>query len=102
MREELTTVNGILLCGQHFVVPHSLQHYYVKQLHQGHPGLEATKHRTRETMFWPTMHSDIKVLPMQCLNPHQAKEPLRLHAAPDLRWSLTAAEVFELEGQELV
>lgn len=105
MREELTTVNGFLLRGQRFVVPHSLQHYYVKQLHQGQPGLEATKRRARETMFWPTMHSDIERevsswSTCNALRPHQPKEPLHLHAVPDLPWCLTAADVFEWEGQE--
>lgn len=105
MREELTTVDGLLLRGQRFVVPHSLQHYYVKQLHQGHPGLEATKRRASETVFWPTMRSDIerevsRCSPCNALKPHQPKEALRLHAVPELPWSLTAADIFEWEGQE--
>lgn len=41
MREELTTDSGLLLRGPRFIIPHSLQRYYVRQLHHGHPGLEA-------------------------------------------------------------
>ncbi|KAJ8365224.1 hypothetical protein SKAU_G00140550 [Synaphobranchus kaupii] len=99
MREELTTDSGLLLRGQRFIIPHSLQRYYVKQLHQGHPGLEATKRRARETMFWPTIYSDIEKEVSRC-TPCQPKEPLRLHDVPDLPWSLTAADVFEWEGKE--
>ncbi len=105
MREELTTNSGLLLRGQRFIIPHYLQRYYLKQLHQGHPGLEATKRRARETMFWPTVYSDIeeevsRCAPCNSLRPHQPKEPLRLHDIPDLPWSLTAADVFEWEGKE--
>lgn len=105
MREELTTVDGLLLRGQRFIIPHSLQRYYVQQLHQGHPGLEATRRRARETMFWPTIYSDIekevsKCGPCNALKPHQPKEPLQSHVVPDLPWSLTAADIFEWEGKE--
>ncbi|KAL2096306.1 hypothetical protein ACEWY4_008454 [Coilia grayii] len=103
--QQLTMDNGLLFRGQRFVIPHSLQHYYVKQLHQGHPGLEATKRRTRETMFWPTIYQDIenevaKCAPCNALQPHQTKEPLRLHDIPDLPWAFTAADVFEWGGKE--
>lgn len=60
MREELTTDSGLLLRGQRFIIPHSLQRYYMQQLHQGQPGLEATKRRARETLFWPTIYSDVE------------------------------------------
>ena len=62
MREELTSDSGLLLRGRRFVIPHSLQHYYMQQLHQGHPGLEATKRRARETMFWPTIYTECCLL----------------------------------------
>ena len=105
MREELTSDSGLLLRGRRFIIPHSLQHYYMQQLHQGHPGLEATKRRARETMFWPTIYTDIerevsRCAPCNALKPHQPKEPLQLHDIPDLPWSLTAADVFEWEGKE--
>ena len=60
MREELTNDSGLLLRGQRFIIPHSLQRYYMQQLHQGHPGLKATKRRARETLFWLTIYSDIE------------------------------------------
>lgn len=54
---ELITDNGFLLRGQRFITPHSLQCYCMQLLHQCHPGLEATKRRARETIFWPTIYS---------------------------------------------
>ncbi len=101
--DELTVDNGLLLRGQPFVIPHSLQHYYIRQLHQGHLGLEATKRRAREIMFWPSIYQDIEheistCAPCNALRPHQTKEPLQLHDIPDLPWALTAAKVFDWGG----
>lgn len=45
MRDEITSDRGLLLRGQRFIIPHSLQQYYLQELHQGHPGVEATKHQ---------------------------------------------------------
>ncbi len=101
--DELTVDNGLLLRCQPFVIPHSLQHYYIRQLHQGHLGLEATKRRAREIMFWPSIYQDIEheistCAPCNALRPHQTKEPLQLHDIPDLPWALTAAKVFDWGG----
>ena len=105
MREELTSDSGLLLRGRRFIIPHSLQRNNMQQLHQGHPGLDATKRRARETMFWPTIYSNIerevsRCDPCNALKPHQPKEPLQLHDIPHLPWSLTAADVFEWDGKE--
>ncbi|KAL0149645.1 hypothetical protein M9458_055050, partial [Cirrhinus mrigala] len=39
MRDELTVDDGLILRGQRYVIPHSLQKHYLTQHHQGHPGL---------------------------------------------------------------
>jgi len=59
MKEELTVEDGLLLRGQRLIIPAALQTFYVGQLHQGHPGIEATKRRARETMYWTSMYTDI-------------------------------------------
>lgn len=104
MRDELTVDDGLILRGQRYVIPHSLQKHYLTQLHQGHPGLQSTKRRARETMFWPTMYSDIerevsRCAPCNALKQHQMREPLQLHQIPDSPWSITAADIFEWSGK---
>lgn len=105
MKEELTTDNGLLLRGQRFIVPHSLQQFYLKQLHQGHPGVEATKRRAKESLYWHSMYADIerevsRCAPCNALKPHQPKDPLILHEVPDTPWSITAADIFEWRDKE--
>lgn len=104
MRDELTVDDGLILRGQTYVIPHSLQKYYLTQLHQGHPGIQSTKRRAHETMFWPTIYSDIerevsRCAPCNALRQHQMREPLQLHEIPDSPWSITAADIFEWAGK---
>lgn len=104
MKEELTLEDGLLLRGQRLMIPAALQKFYVGQLHQGHPGIEATKRRARETMYWPSMYSDIEREVSRCaacnaLTAHHAKEPMQLHNIPELPWSFTAADIFEWRGK---
>lgn len=104
MRDELTVDDGLILRSQRYVIPHSLQKHYLTQLHQGHSGLQSTKRRACETMFWPTMYSDIerevsRCAPCNALKQHQMKEPLQRHQIPDSPWSITAADIFEWSGK---
>ena len=41
-RDELSMSNDIIMRGHRFMIPKSLQTYYVEQLHKGHPGIKAT------------------------------------------------------------
>ncbi len=106
MRDELTTQDYLLLRGERFIIPPVLQTFYVGQLHQGLPGIAATKRRAKETMYWPSMYTDIDTeisccAPCNALKPHQAKEPLQLHEIPDIPWSFTAADLFDLHGKHI-
>ncbi len=104
MRDELTIQDDLLLHGERFTIPPVLQKCYVGQLHQGHPGIAATKRRAKETMYWPSMYIDIdteisRYAPCNALKPHQVKEPLQLHEIPDIPWSFMAADLFDWHGK---
>ena len=73
---------------------------YLTLLHKGHPGPEATKRRARNVVFWMTMTKNIDNFVQSCstcnaLKTHQPKEPLQLHAVPELPWSTVATDLFE-------
>ncbi len=59
IRDELIVDDGIILKGLRVVVPETLRREYVQQLHKGHPGIDATKRRAREVVYWPSMMLDI-------------------------------------------
>lgn len=59
-RDELTIDDGVIMKGYKAVIPCSLQRQYISIVHRGHPGVEATKQRVRDIVFWPTMTADIE------------------------------------------
>lgn len=103
-RDELAIEDGVVMKGHKAVIPQSLHCEYIKILHRGHPGTEATKRRARNIVFWPSMSKDIESETTSCsvcnsTKPHQQKEPLKLQPIPDLPWSTVATDMFEWNGQ---
>ena len=106
-RDELTVVNDIILRGQRFVIPESLQSYYTTQLHKGHPGIDATKRRANECMYWNKMYTQLeeavkKCAPCNALKPHQQKEPLLMHDVPTLPWTHVSSDIFEWHNKHYI
>ena len=102
VRDELVIDNGVILKSQRVVVPESLRSVYIEQLHRGHPGVEATKRRARDVVYWPTMTKDIEYIISSCkpcnsTKPHQTKEPMKSHPIPELPWTQVSADIFEWE-----
>ena len=102
--DELTIASDVVLRGDRLVVPPALQAEYTQQLHKGHLGVDACKRRAQDTLYWPTMNSDIELHITHCAScnsnkPHQQKEPLQLHTVPDRAWQIVATDLFELDGK---
>ena len=51
IRDKLIMDDRIFLKGLRVVVPQTLLKEYLRQLHKGHPGIDATKRRARETVY---------------------------------------------------
>ena len=88
-RDELSVEDGIIMKGTRAVIPQMVHKEYLTLLHKGHPVAEATKRRARSVVFWTTMTKDIDNFVQSCsscnaLKSHQPKEPLQLHAVPEL------------------
>ncbi|CAI5674590.1 unnamed protein product [Oreochromis niloticus] len=96
--DELIIDNSVIMKGNRAIIPASLHETYLQELHKGHPGMESTKRRARDSVFWLTINSDIENKVKSCsicnsLKPHQQKQPLKLHQIPDLPWSITATDI---------
>ena len=103
-RDELTLQDGLIMKGQRIVIPHSLQKEYLEVLHQGHPGIETSKNRAKETVFWSGMNDDIEKTVRSCepcnrLMPKQQKEPMELHDIPELPFEMIGTDLFEWKSQ---
>ena len=65
-REELTIEDGLILKGTRIVIPHKQQQAILKQLHEGHLGLNKCKLRAKETVYWPGLNNDLENLVLNC------------------------------------
>ena len=48
------------------LIPETLKQKYLKQIHQGHQGIEACRSRAREFVFWVNINSDLKEMVEKC------------------------------------
>ena len=65
-RDELTVESGILMKNSKILIPETLKQKYLKQIHQGHQGIEACRSRAREFVFWVNINSDLKEMVEKC------------------------------------
>ena len=107
VRDQLATRDGVIYKGEKVVVPKSLHSDYLHRVHLGHTGIESTKRRARDILYWPGMSEDIERLVRTCsvcnsCKPHQQREPLKLHNIPERPWSLVATDLFYWNGTDYV
>ena len=48
------------------LIPEILRQKYLKEIHQGHQGIEACRSRAREFVFWVNINSDLKEMVEKC------------------------------------
>ena len=99
-RDELGPEDGILYRGQRIVVPNSLRQEYLTLLHQGHMGIEGTRRRAKEMLYWPNMNEDIEMHisncePCQQVRNHQPKAPISNYPVPSRPFAVVATDLFE-------
>ena len=58
--------SGILMKNSKVLIPETLKQKYLKQIHQGHQGIEACRSRAREFVFWININNDLKELVEKC------------------------------------
>ncbi|KAK3871625.1 hypothetical protein Pcinc_023247 [Petrolisthes cinctipes] len=68
-------------------------------------GIEATRRRARESVFWPGLNRHIKDMVSRCstcaaVQPSQAREPMLSHEAPVVPWTKVGMDFFEWNRQK--
>ncbi|KAG0722364.1 Transposon Ty3-I Gag-Pol polyprotein [Chionoecetes opilio] len=99
LRDDLSTEDGLVLYGSRLVIPTSLRSHVLSRLHDSHRGIEATKRRARQTVWWPGIHSDITSTVRGCdacleMLPSQPKEPLLSDPLPSRPFEEVSADLF--------
>ena len=108
VRGQLTviyTTNGTLLMnGRRLVIPPTLQREMLHRLHDdGHFGLNKSRERAQQSVWWPGISTDLKRYVTQCSfcqinSPKQHKEPLVSSPIPARPWSHVAADICHSHG----
>ena len=105
-REHLSVDNGLVMRGERLVVPRSLRHSVLQDLHAAHQGLTRTKRRARQTVFWPHLTNDLDNLIRSCPQcrlhaASQPKEPLLVEdRTPTFPFQSASADLFSCQGRQ--
>ena len=103
--DELTVVDGLILKGNHIVVPTKLRHSCLATLHVAHMGVNKTLLRARQSIFWPGITKDIMQLVSACpacmkYTSRNSSEPLINDIAATKPWQALSIDNFEWRGQK--
>ena len=104
-KEELAVHDGVVFKKDKVVIPTSLRVFMMKKAHQPHLGIEASKRRARELMYWPGINNDIERMVKTCEvcnsnKKQQQKEPLQPHPVPNRPFQRIGADLLEFEQQQ--
>lgn len=107
VREQLTTDDGLILYGCRLVIPSSMRSDVLRLLHDSHQGIQRTKARARQVVYWPGIDNDVENLVRRCEScqhflPAQPKEPYVAHAAPSRPFQYIHADLFSFAGQQFL
>lgn len=102
-REEIEETQGILFKGNKIIVPEILRQEMLSKIHESHLGIEKSKKRARDIMYWPNMSAQISDMISKCASclkfqRAQTKEPLVQHDVPARPWEKLATDLFVLNG----
>ena len=106
--DELTvTPEDLIVLHQRLIIPRNARKEVLQRLHAAHQGIERTKQRARQTVYWPGINADITSTVEACTNcqerrPSQQNEPLASDERPTRIFEELAADFFETHGKHFL
>ena len=105
VRSMLAIDDGFIVYGARLLIPQGLRRETLLRLHDGHQGVEKTKRRARQTVYWPGIDNDVENVVSSCprcrqLLPSHPSEPLwQNDAPPSLVFESVSADYFHVAGR---
>ncbi|XP_037082573.1 uncharacterized protein K02A2.6-like [Pollicipes pollicipes] len=104
LRDCLAVDDGLVVCGRRLVVPQCLRRATLQKLHASRQGVERTKRRARQAVYWPRVDQDITNCIGTCSKcqlhlPSQQKEPMMTGKAPSRVFEAVSADYFAWAGR---
>ena len=105
VRDELSIYDGLVFKGERLVVPQALRAEIKKELHASHAGLEGCLKRARESVYGPSMNSELRhwistCEPCRVFKTSHGKETLMSHEVPRRPWEELAFDLFSLDQKD--
>lgn len=105
MKDLLCVDNGMVVCGQRLVVPRKLRKEVLQRLHSSHQGIERTRRRARQSVYWPGIDSDVQNTVQSCKScqqmlPSLPKEPMIVEDEPSRPFEAVSTDYFEHAGKQ--
>ncbi|XP_059092245.1 uncharacterized protein LOC131887632 [Tigriopus californicus] len=102
---ELSIEGDLVLRGRRIVIPPSAVKNILKKLHAGHQGVEKTKRRARQIIYWPGFTSDIANTVAACpeclyFRPSHQPEPLIQDDLPTRPFQVVTADIFTYDRND--
>ena len=74
----------------------------LEKTHSAHLRAEACMRQARDTLYWPSIHHDIKYLCDDCnicqeAKSYQPREPMQRQPIPKRRWQIVSADLFNVK-----
>ena len=95
-------IDGIILKGDRIVVPLAMRKEMLQRIHHGHMGIEKSKRRARDALYWPLMSKQIAEMVSRCTvclehRKENTKEPMIPFRVPTIPWEVVATDLFSLD-----
>ena len=105
VRDELSIFDGLIFKGERLVVPQALRAEIKKELHASHACLEGRLKRARESVYGPSMNSELRhwistCEPCRVFKTSHGKETLMSHEVPRRPWEELAFDLFSLDQKD--
>lgn len=100
-------MDGIMFKGEKIIIPKRLRKEMIDHIHSCHVGIEKSKNRARDLLFWPGMGKQIEEAVGVCSTCQERraanpKEPLLSHAIPERPWQNIATDLFTLNLEDYI
>ncbi|XP_068226846.1 uncharacterized protein [Palaemon carinicauda] len=102
IRDMLAVDDDLIVYGARLLIPKKLRRETLECLHDGHQGIDRTKRRARQTVYWPKIDRDIENIVSSCrsLLPNQRNEPLwQEEDQPSRVFESVSADYFHAMGR---
>ena len=105
-REDITVAEDILVKGHRIIVPKAMCKYMLKQVHEGHFGMDKCKMCMSNCCYWPNVNKEIEEMVRNCptclefapAKPKLKKKDMLHQEVPSTPWTKLATDIFHFQG----